>query len=538
MAKPIDPRLFKRAGNVRTLVISLGMIAGVRSLLWVLIAFTISLLVVGARDHTPLATWAAVGLGVGLVIRPCLAYIAEQLSRRQATITKHELRMQALAHSGAVTDQSSGQITAMLTSGADALDEWFGRFLPSALEGVVMPGIVIAAIAITDWVSLLILIVTVPLLGVFGWLIGVETRDQANKQYVAMTRLSGHFLDLLYGLETLRLFGVARQQDNLVRHAADGLRTETMATLRIAFLSALALELVAMIGTALIAVTIGIRLSYGLMELMPGLAVLIMAPEAYLPIRRVGATFHASTEGAAAGAALLDAIEHSPSVSPSPTTQSRAITWELDHVTVIRQDRLNVADACLTVSRGELVALAGESGSGKSTLLGVLAGLVPIDSGTIRVDGQPTELQPATPGIVWMPQSPVVLATTLRDNLTFGKPIDEERIVSVLHACGAQALIPRLDEFVGQGGSRLSGGEARRVGLARALLAEPVLLLADEPTTEVDDGTASIIRGSLNDLTANGTAVIVATHDQVIIDAADHVVALAPIGHSQGEGIR
>lgn len=546
MARPIDPRLVKQAGDVRTLVISLGLIAGVRSLFWVVIAVAIATLVVAARDGQPFPTIAAIGLIIGLVARPILGYLAEQLARRQATITKHQLRMKALAASATNTTQAKGQITAMLTTGADALDEWFARFLPSALEGALMPGVVILAIAIVDPISLIVLAVTVPLLGVFGWLIGVETKDQADRQYAAMTRLSGHFLDLLRGLETLRLFGVAKGQAHLVRHVADDLRTETMATLRIAFLSALALELIAMIGTALIAVVIGIRLSYGTMDLLPGLAVLIMAPEAYLPIRRVGATFHASTEGAAAGAALLDAIDAGaespavpPAASPGPAMAAQPDTpsvWALRDVTVVRNGRLNVADASITVRSGELVALCGQSGTGKSTLLGVLAGLVAIDDGEVLVNDQPVTPAPATPGVVWMPQQPVILATTLRANLTMGKAIDDATIVAALNRCGASALIPRLDERVGQGGTRLSGGEAKRVGLTRAFLAKPRLLLADEPTTEVDEATATVIRSTLTSLATDGVAVLVATHDQAIMQAANRVETLDLVGTPvQGE---
>lgn len=544
MARPIDPRLVKQAGEVRTLVISLGLIAGVRSLFWVVIAVSIATLVVAARDGQSFPAWAAIALIIALLARPILGYVAEQLARRQATNTKHQLRMKALAASATNTTQAKGQVTAMLTTGADALDEWFARFLPSALEGALMPAVVILAIAIADPISLIVLAVTVPLLGVFGWLIGVETKDQADRQYAAMTRLSGHFLDLLRGLETLRLFGVAKDQDHLVRHVADDLRTETMATLRIAFLSALALELIAMIGTALIAVVIGIRLSYGTMDLLPGLAVLIMAPEAYLPIRRVGATFHASTEGAAAGAALLDAIDTDAAAAPATPGDAPAspavgtpTAWALRDVTVVRNGRLNVADASLDVRAGELVALCGQSGTGKSTLLGVLAGLVDIDEGEVLVNGQPFTPAPATPGVVWMPQQPVVLATTLRDNLTMGKTIDEATIIATLTKCGASALIDRLDERVGQGGTRLSGGEAKRVGLTRALLANPQLLLADEPTTEVDEATATVIRTTLTDLAKDGVAVLVATHDQAIMHTATRVetldlVAAQPTGEA------
>lgn len=525
MARPIDPRLIRQAGDVRTLVIGLGLIAGVRSLFWVVIAFSIATLVVAARDGQPLPATVSITLIIALLARPILAYLAEQLARRQAATTKHQLRMKALAASVTNTTQAKGQLTAMLTTGADALDEWFARFLPSALEGALMPAVIIGVITFTDPVSLIVLAVTVPLLGVFGWLIGVETQDQADRQYAAMTRLSGHFLDLLHGLETLRLFGVAKQQDHLVRHVADDLRTETMATLRIAFLSALALELIAMIGTALIAVIIGIRLSYGHMELLPGLAVLIMAPEAYLPIRRVGATFHASTEGAAAGAALLDAIEADTTSSdhPSEIPVIDPHEWALDQVTVVRNGRLNVVDATVHIRAGELVALCGQSGTGKSTLLGVLAGLVLVDEGEVRVNGQLVTPVLATPGVVWMPQQPVILATTLRENLTLGKAIDDATIASTLNTCGASALVPRLDERVGQGGTRLSGGEAKRVGLTRALLAKPALLLADEPTTEVDEATATVIRTALAHLANEGIAVLVATHDQTIMGMATRV---------------
>ena len=543
MAKPIDPRLFKQAGDVRTLVVTLGVIAGVRSCAWVGIAFTISTLVVNARDGKPVSVPMVIALGICLLVRPLLAYVAEQIARRQAAQTKHELRIRALTHSATNTTQSKGQITAMLTSGADALDEWFARFLPSALEGALMPVVVIGAITLTDPVSLIVLAVTVPLLGIFGWLIGVETKDQADKQYAAMTRLSGHFLDLLRGLETLRTFGVATAQAHLVRHVADDLRTETMTTLRIAFLSALALELIAMIGTALIAVVIGIRLSYGTMDLLPGLAVLIMAPEAYLPIRRVGATFHASTEGAAAGAALLDAIDADPATTPAsgdpssslstpalaPYPTSTPTSWALEGITVVRDGRLNVADASLAIAPGELVALAGQSGSGKSTLLQVLAGLVTPEQGTVRVNGAPTRMEPATPGVVWMPQQPVVLATTVRENLTFGMTYSDAALAEALTRCGAPQLIARLDEPVGQGGSRLSGGEVRRLGLARALLAQPRLLLADEPTTEVDATTAEVIRRTLHSLTQSGVGVLVATHDPELMTLATRTVMLEPL---------
>lgn len=669
MAKPIDPRLFKQAGKVRTLVVGLGLIAGVRAVAWVAIAFAIATLVVGARDGAPMDTRAVVVLAVALTIRPVLGYIAEQRARAQAAHTKDELRIKALRRSGLDPNQAQGQVAAMLTTGADALDEWFARFLPAALEGGIMPVVVTLTIALTDPISLGVLVVTVPLLGVFGWLIGVETRDQANRQYEAMTRLSGHFLDLLRGLETLRLFGVAKDQQDLVGRIADDLRTETMVTLRIAFLSALALELIAMIGTALIAVIIGIRLSYGYMELLPGLAVLIMAPEAYLPIRRVGATFHASTEGAAAGQHLLDAIGTPGDATPAPSGQARETntitrpgtpedgsdttagprdpvgarttddtgydlpvgeaitshtpsegsiqsdatadvlanqgtrrsliptTWAMDGVSVTRDGRLNLAPTSMSVTRGEYVVIAGQSGAGKSTLLRVLAGLITPTQGVVRINdlpvtfatqadddsghlGTPAQADPAlgphpvreakgspseTTTIAtaeptadstalgdthcpsgcapvgmdpsyraWMPQSPVVLATTLRDNITLGRPVDEATLHAVLAQCGASSFIDRLDEAVGQGGTPLSGGEVRRLGLARALVGRPVLLLADEPTAELDEGTAALVRATLRAIVSQGVGLVVASHDPEIIAAADTLIHLDPAPARRG----
>ncbi len=529
---PIDPRLLSRVPAVRWCAGAVAVAALLRALAWVGIAHAVADLVVAVTRLEPLPPTAPLLIAGAAAVRAAATWGEAVLARRTAARAKQELREEATAAllRPGVPGPAGGHV-ALLTTGADALDEWFASFLPALADAAVAPPVILVAIAVADPLSAVVVAVTLPLLVVFGALIGRATGDRARAQLGALTRLSGHFLDLLRGLETLRLFGVADRQEPAVREVVTALRERTMTTLRVAFLSALVLELVAMLGTAVVAVVIGLRLAEGVMALGPGLAVLLLTPEAYLPIRRAGARFHASADGAAAARELLDLADGDPPVhrgrARRPAPNPAQVPVVLHGVTVTRRRAAVLDGLDLTVTPGAHIALLGPSGSGKTTLLRVVAGLLEPDGGRVTVGGVALDhLDPAAwhERLGWVAQHPVVPAGTVLDAVRLAAPhATPEMAAEALRHVGAPALADRLHERVGSGGSRLSGGEVRRIAVARALLRDPALLLCDQPTDDLDPTAERAVRLAVRGLAATR---LVATHDPAVALDADRVLVL------------
>ncbi|ARE75690.1 ABC transporter [Streptomyces sp. Sge12] len=544
--KPIDPRLLRYARSTRLFlgaVVALGL-AGAG--LVVGQAMLIAEIVVGAFERgldgpalrTPLLLLAAVALGRGLV-----AWLTELAAHRAGAAVKSELRGRLLERAaelgpGWLTGQRTGSLVSLATRGVDALDDYFSRYLPQLGLAVVVPVAVLARIVTEDWVSAAIIVVTLPLIPVFMILIGMATQSRMDRQWRLLSRLSGHFLDVVAGLPTLKVFGRAKAQAESIRKITDDYRRATMRTLRIAFLSSFALELLATLSVALVAVTIGMRLVHGELDLYTGLVILILAPEAYLPLRQVGAQYHAAAEGLAAAEEIFEVLE-TPATGPAGTAELPAgvpLRIEIEEIAVRYEGRGedSPGPVSLTVGPGECVALTGPSGAGKSTLLQVLLGFVTPTTGRVRVAGVDlAELSQEhwRDRIAWVPQRPHLFAGTIAENVRLARTdASDADVAAALKDAGAWEFVSALPNGaqtpLGEGGVGLSAGQRQRLALARAFLADRPVLLLDEPTAALDGETEAGIVDAVRRLSV-GRTVLLVVHRPALLAVADRVVSLA-----------
>ncbi|MFF0890193.1 thiol reductant ABC exporter subunit CydD [Streptomyces sp. NPDC003456] len=540
--KPIDPRLLRYARATRVFLVAVIALGALGAGLVIAQAMLIAEVVVGAFQHrmavsdlaTPLVLLAAVAAGRALV-----GWLTELAAHRASAAVKSELRGRLLERStslgpGWLGGQRTGSLVALATRGVDALDDYFSRYLPQLGLAVVVPVAVLARIVTEDWVSAAIIVGTLPLIPVFMVLIGWATQSRMDRQWRLLSRLSGHFLDVVAGLPTLKVFGRAKAQAESIRRITGEYRRATMRTLRIAFISSFALELLATISVALVAVTIGMRLVHGEMDLYIGLVILILAPEAYLPLRQVGAQYHAAAEGLAAAEEIFEVLE-----TPSPATGSASVpeggTLSFEDVTVRYPGRSAdaVSRVCFTVEPGETVALVGPSGAGKSTLLDALLGFVRPAGGRVTVGGTDladADLEQWRSQIAWVPQRPHLYAGTIAENVRLARPdADDDAVRRALRDAGALEFVSALPEgagtVLGEGGAGLSAGQRQRLALARAFLADRPVLLLDEPTAALDGATEAEVVSAVRRLAA-GRTVLLVVHRPALLEVADRVVRL------------
>lgn len=478
------------------------------------------------------------GLLAGVfAVRAGLSWAQQALAQRSAASVKASLRRHVLRRTqelgpGWLSGQHTGGLTTTLGRGLDALDPWFTGYFPQLFLAAVIPFAVLVRIAVADLASAVIIVVTLPLIPVFGALVGMSAKRATERQWRALERLGGHFLDVVAGLPTLRAFGRAKSQAEQVRRIADEHRSATMRTLRIAFLSALVLELVATLSVALVAVPVGLRTLDGGLGLETALLVLLLAPEAYLPLRALGSQFHASTEGLAVAErcfAVVDADGGSPRpMGPAPAPDARAAV-RFENLTVRYPGRSEAAldGVSLTVAAGERVALVGPSGAGKSTLLRVLLGLVTPTSGRVLV-GE-TDLATADADewrrqLAWVPQRPHLFARTVAENIRLGRPgATDDEVVRAATLAHVDEFVDRLplgyETPLGERGSGLSAGQRQRIALARAFLRDAPLLLLDEPTAGLDAGSEAVVVEATARLMAGRTVLVVAHRPAMVLDA-------------------
>ena len=538
--KPLDPRLLRYARTTRTY---LAVTVGLGVLLAVLIVAQATLLadgitavfLHGAGLHRLTGTLGA--LAAVVAGRAAVAWAQEVASARAAAGVKSELRQRLLTHLARLGPRGgTGELTTLAGRGLDALDAYFARYLPQLVLAGLVPAIVLARLLGADLVATATIALTLPLIPVFMILIGLRTEAANRRQFRLLARLSHHFLDVVAGLPTLTLFGRARRQAATIRRISGEQRRLTMRTLRTAFLSSLVLELLATLSVALVAVGIGLRLVSGHLDLSTALLVLILAPEAYLPLRQVGANYHASAEGLAAAEdvfAVLD--EPLPERGTHRPPDPRTATLVFDDVVVEYPDRAGPAlRFSAVIDPGEIVALTGASGCGKSTALAVLLGFATPARGTVTVGGRPlNELDPAAwlRQVAWVPQRPQLFAGTIRANVTLAATATDSAVREALRQAGATDFVDALpagaQTVLSDDGAGLSAGQRQRIALSRAFLRDAPLVLLDEPTANLDAETAAEVMTAIRRL-ARGRTVVLAAHRPELIALADRVIDLEP----------
>jgi ATP-binding cassette, subfamily C, bacterial CydD len=545
--RPVDPRLLHYAGAARgylVLAVATGLVA-------VALILAQAGLLAHALASAALGTGAAALAGtLGLLLavlaaRALTSYGGELAALRAAAAVKSQLRRKLTAHlvrlgPAWLGGQQAGELAALSSKGLDALDPYFARFLPQLVLAVAVPVAVLIRVALADWISALIIAVTLPLIPVFTVLVGLQTRARTQRQWRLLAHLGGHFLDVVQGLPTLKLFGRDQAQADVIHEVTDEYRSATMATLRIAFLSALVLELSAALATALVAVEIGLRLLAGHVSYQTALLVLLLTPEAYLPLRAIGAQFHASMEGVTAAGRVCDILtlpqtsEPLParpgSVTPVPPDLSQQ-TIQLNAVTLAYDTRQRAAldHVSGAIRPGDRIVLTGPSGAGKSSLLALLlrftaptAGRITVSQeggdGAYPVDIADLDLAAWRRQIAWVPQHPHLFEGTVASNIALGQPdATAADIARAAAAAGAAEFIEALPggyaEPLGERGARLSAGQRQRIALARAFLRDAPLLLLDEPVAHLDPITAGQIMDTIGRLMA-GRTVLLVTHRQ------------------------
>ena len=542
---PLDPRLLHSARTTRRFLVLTVAIGGVTALLLIAQAWLIALVVAGAfLDHRSLGSLRDPVLALLAVIagRSVLAWASERAAHRASASAKSELRRAAAERVAALGPaglerSETGRLATLLTTGIDALDGYFARYLPQLFLAVIVPVAVIAVVAGADWVSAVLIAVSLPLIPLFMALVGATTRERTLARMRSLQRLAGHFLDVVSGLPTLKVFGRAKAQAQAIADVTDRYRATTLATLRLTFLSSLVLELLATVSVALVAVAVGLRLLGGDMSFRDALFVLVLAPEAYLPLRALGANYHASADGMQAAQDVFSLLEQ-PAVAPNGGSVKAADTSicisGLD-ITFPGRRVPALDGAALMVAPGETVAVTGPSGCGKSTLLSVVLGLRLPDAGSVALGGVDLvdlDLVDWRRRIGWVPQRPHLFARSVAENVRLGRPdASDAAVAAALEAAGLAEVVRRLpqgaDTLLGEGGTGLSAGERQRVSLARAFVRDAPLLLLDEPTASLDGETEGDVLVAVRRLIAGRTAVIVA-HRPALAALADRVIELAP----------
>ena len=542
MAAPLDPRLVRRARATLPFLAGLCVVGVATSLLILAQAWLLSRGVssVFAAHHLDgVAMWCGL-LAAVFCGRACLAWLQESLAHRASASVKSQLRRDILqARLSRPTDATmpSGTLISLMTTGLDALDGYYSKYLPQLVLAVIVPAVLATAIGLNDLTSLVIVVVTIPLIPVFMALIGWRTEAAVAKRFKVATRLANHFADLVAGLPTLQVFGRARAQLEGLRRTEAANRSETMRTLRISFLSSFILELLATLSVALVAVTVGFRVAAGGMDLRTSLFILILAPEVFLPVRQVGVLFHDAADGMAAAEVSFGLIESGRPTAPKSDVEiasPREVPVVISGLTHTYEgtDRAAPDGLSLRIEPGSVVALVGHSGGGKTTALSCLLGFIDPDSGSILVGDR--ELIGADESVwqswrrqlAYVPQVPAMMAGTVAENIRLGcSDAPEAMLRDALDRCGA-AAIP-LNKRIDDDAEGLSAGERRRVALARALVrveqAEAGLLVLDEPTAGLDADTEATV---LEAVRASGASVLVVSHRRNIIAAADVVVDL------------
>jgi ATP-binding cassette subfamily C protein CydD len=568
-AGPIDPRLLRYASASRWFLLAGGVVGFLQTVSIIAAAWFATALIVGVIDGRSVEQLAPhLGAFAGVVAaRALLVWLLDLLAARGAARVKSQLRVRVVAALGELgpawlAGRNSARVTTVVAQGLDALDGYFARYLPQLILTAVATPVIVLVLLMHDLSTGIVVIVTLPLIPLFMVLIGWATQAVQRRQWSALTRLASGFLDVVDGLSTLTIFGRQHRQVQRIDRVTEEYRSRTMAVLRVTFVSGFVLELAGSLSVALVAVSVGLRLVSGDLALTVGLFVLLLTPEAYLPLRQVGAQFHAAADGVAAADEVFEildaaaAVRVAASAVPGPVggvahTDSAAVSMTSGHalpepgpsarglstrglsvrgLTVRYGDRTVVDALSADFAPGRVTAVAGPSGAGKSSLIAAVLGLVPSE-GAVTFDGRPIEPAAARRIVAWAGQRPSLTAGSVADNVALGSgAVDAEALREALRLAAAGHIDPALE--LGVGGAGLSGGQAQRVALARAYyrairLSCPVVIL-DEPSSALDRATELELIAGFERLAATGVAVVVVSHRAAIIEAADGVLELRP----------
>ena len=540
--KPFDPRLLRYSRSSRGFIFTLVLIAVLGAVATIgqalLLVDLICKFFQQKRSFSSLTHEVIALVGV-FVSRALLAYLNDRLGARASSKMRNELRtevMQKSLSNGGSDTQNLGTagLAVLVTKGINNLDGYFAKFLPQLFIAVVVPISVGVTIAFRDWKSGAIILFTLPLIPIFGILIGRFTASATEKKWKTLGLLGGYFLDLLSGLTTLKVYGREKLQSQKLREVGEKYRKETMQVLRVSFLTSLALELVATLSVALLAVTIGLRLVNGSMPLSVGLFVLVLAPEVYWPIRQVSAYFHSATDGLAAFEQLFTILEKPESNGEVLINSFSLISWSDLKVTFPGRSDLLIPRG--TIESGRIHALIGASGSGKSTLASILLGFISPTAGEVTVTTesgiyslQDLDIKAWRELISWQPQEPKFPIGSVAEILRHASPnASEKELIASLREVDLRVgdLPDGLDTSLGTVRQKLSIGQMRKIALARALLKESALVILDEPTASVDDISEETIARVLQERAATGTTILLISHREFLIGASASVTLL------------
>ncbi len=542
--KALQRWLRRQSGDARAplaVAVAAGALGGVVLIAqsWVL-ARIVDAVVIRARDLHDVRPWLLVLLAC-FVLRALASIVSDMAAFEAGAHVVPAVRARLQSHVTALGPswtrlQRNGEVAGTLFDAVESIGRYYTSYLPQTALVAFIPFAILAFVIPTDWVSGLIMTLSAPLIPLFMIIIGKGTEALNQAQWRTLARMSGHVFDAIEGLTTLKLFNASRAEIKAVADMSDEYRRATMTVLRVAFLSSLALEFLATISIAMVAVYIGFRLYYGEMHLLPGLAVLLLAPEFYRVLRAMGTQYHARMEAIGAAEAIVALLETPPPAMPqhgvaSPRQAVRTVRFE--RVGFSHGDTTILDGIDLTLARGTCVALVGPSGSGKTTLAELLLGFVSPSHGRLIADD--VDLALLSPAawrrrVAWLPQRPVLFHGSVLENIRMGLPeADLDAVRRAVERAGADELIAGLphgyDTMLGDRGQGLSGGEIQRIALARVFLKEADILVLDEPVAGLDAVLAERIARSIGVLSANCATLLIA-HDEATVRHADEVVVL------------
>ncbi len=536
--RPVDPRLLRYARASRAFFALIAAIGLAQTAVIVAIAWLLTTAITGVIDGMPPS---ALGLTLALLTgafaaRAALLWLREWASARAAARVEAELRAgfaDAVGQLGPgwLSTRNSAQLAMTAGRGLDALDAYFGRYLPQLVLTVIATPLIVLVMWWQDWISGLTVLLTLPLIPIFMVLIGLATRSVQKRQWQTLTHLAARFSDTVHGLSTLKVFGRQGRAAASIERVTDDYRRETMRVLRISFMSGFALEFLASISIAIIAVSIGFRLLDGSLSLAVGLFVLLLAPEAYLPLRQVGVQFHAAAEGVAATDDLFAVLDAARTVAPHERADAAAPRGDLVlRDLVVRYGEEDLPPVSLVARPGTVTLVEGPSGAGKSSVFAALRGAAAW-TGTAEYGGVPIASLAPSEWLAWAGQQPGLIAGTIGGNVALGDHAPRpELVTAALRLAAADDLDP--GQVLGVQGAGLSGGQAQRVAVARAihrhLAGRADVIALDEPSAALDPATEAALWTSLRGLADRGATVLLVSHRTTARAIADAVVRLDP----------